>query len=180
MTQHREPSILPPVIRPSETVSVVVPGFQDDTISLTLYVAGETVNLGQRADNNDWETTWFTPVTLPLGRHVWQVWRLDFTAASSMELTGEIQVLPSVAVKPQQKSGAEVRLEQVDKAIDRLVKSGVQSYTLAGNTTTRMSIEQLRRERQFIVQEVNRERQTAGLPLIDGTQPAFQPRAANL
>lgn len=169
---------IPDIIRPGQTVALDLEGFVNTELQMDLYVGAERIFLQPRLDGSDgWATTWKVPDGQPLGQTIYQVWATSFFSEVRVISQGLVDVLPSLVL--QQKSGAEVRLEQVDKAIDRLVRSGIQSYTLAGNNTTRMSLEQLRRERQEIVRAVNRERQAAGLPLVDGTEPAFQARAIN-
>lgn len=118
------------------------------------------------------------PDTLVLGNYNYQIWS-NKGRAKTCCFNGSFQIVAGLTNRNENlevpdellKTSLETRLEEVEKAIHNIVKSGVQSYTLSGNSNSRVALNELRKERNYLKTQVNLERCERGLPYLRGTQP---------
>ena len=105
---------------------------------------------------------------------VWLLWGpADKPTRRKLSSRGVFDVAPTLDIGDNQlietKSRSELRLQEVEKAIDELVSGRTSQYTISGNSTVMLSLGQLRKERLYLQDLVNRERRAKGLALLPGT-----------
>lgn len=121
---------------------------------------------------SSWTGMLTLPKTAQLGWWDWQIWADDDQGAPRHRAAGSFHLGPTFdSLDAIEETPAEAKLRQVEKAIEEMIASGTQSYTLSGDTTTMLSLGQLRRERLYLRDLVNRERRAKGLPYLEGTLP---------
>lgn len=121
----------------------------------------------------------------PLGDWNYQVWTNQgrnkrccfngtFTLAASFDANTALVVFNDdgtvTNATAETQTVAERQLQVIEDKIHNLLATGVQSFTLSGNSTTRVSLQGLYRERHRLFETVNRERRARGLPFLPGTQ----------
>lgn len=114
--------------------------------------------------------------SLVLGEYNYQIWS-NKGRVKNCCFNGTIQIVAGLLNRngepnvPDElaKTSLEMRLEEVENAIQNIVKSGVQSFTLSGNSNTRVALTELRKERNYLKTQVNIERRERGLPYLRGT-----------
>ena len=120
----------------------------------------------------------------PQGDYAYQVWSSAgrvktncfngvFTLAANLTATNTITILNDDGTVDTSDAptttAAERQLATLEQKIFELLSTGVQAFTLSGNSTTRVSLQALYRERSRLFEVVNRERRARGLPFLPGT-----------
>lgn len=114
------------------------------------------------------------PDDAALGEYTYQLWSTvtvdDVDTNKKLETSGTFTVAAGFASgDPIDKSPNEKRLENVQKAIDNLMSTGVAAYGISGSYTTRLSLNHLNAEKFRLQNLVNIERRNKGLPYLQGT-----------
>lgn len=114
-----------------------------------------------------WSGTLMVPADAAIGEYQYQLW-----AGSKNLGAGIFSVAPgyTAATTKQSKTPNEERLDQVQKAIDRLMQTGVSAYGVSGSFTTRLTLSDLNKEKFRLQDLVNRERRAKGMPYLEGTR----------
>lgn len=128
--------------------------------------------------DNQFQYDYQVPEQLALGEYNWQIWSNKGRTKTPC-FNGTFQIVAGLQTRTSDpttrdekiRTSLEIRLDEVENAIRNIVKSGAQSYSLAGNQTVRVALNELRTERQWLMYQVNLERRERGLPFIRGTVP---------
>lgn len=124
-------------------------------------------------ETKKWKGNLVVPVDKPTGFWNYQIWKTYTGGAKEVQVQGTIKVVESFeSLDPDNlpaKTPNEVQLENVEKTIANMIKDGAQSYTITGNNTQRITLGQLRKERWYLMNLVNLEREAAGRDYLPGT-----------
>ena len=148
--------------------AAVVSALRDDGVNRTLVNQPLTVTDGLATG------TLIVEQDKQVGVYDWQIVATKGTvksihSAGTFYLTASFDTLDANA--PTTLSPNELRLQRVEKAIDDMIESGSIAYTNEGDSMTKLSLGQLRKERHYLRDLVNRERKSKGLPYLPGTLP---------
>lgn len=120
----------------------------------------------KQVGSDKWTAMLAIPSDAATGEYQWQLWGDD-----KIEASGTFSIAQGFTddTTESEKTPNEQRLEQVQKAIDRLMTTGVAAYGISGSYTTRLSLNHLNQEKFRLQDLVNRERRSRGLPYLPGT-----------
>ena len=160
---------IPAVLYQSAAIDLEFELNGDATLGVFVAMNGNTkysVTLSE--DNAKWKGTLSIPANAPLGDYTYQVWSDDklersgaFTVAAGFRDDG-VTALP--------KSPNEQRLDAVNKSIAKMQDTGTKAYGISGSFTTRISLQDLHKERYRLSALVNKERKAKGLPPLEGSE----------
>lgn len=129
-----------------------------------------------RRSNGQWKLTYTVPDNLATGNWLYQVWT-NQGRRKYCPFNGEFKVAPSlvsrVADTGMPDAGLSTDLERqlatVKEAIKNYIQTGAASWSIAGNSTTKITLMQLYKEHDRLCALVNAERDEKGLPQLLGT-----------
>lgn len=132
----------------------------------------DTFSLKFSTEDDGWDK-------LATGSYQYQFWS-NLGRKKTCCFTGEFSVVLSLVNRldnPEEPdtgyiSDTERQYRTLQKAYDQYMLSGVAAFTLSGNSTTRLSPNQMLRELNRLKRIVNKERKAKGLPYLPGTLPS--------
>lgn len=165
--------VIAPIVYQSAGVRVEAELPSDATLGVFAAIYGNKhrlkVSLTRMADSDRWIGTLNIPKDQAIGEYQYQVW-----SDEGVVVSGVFSVVAGFSADgvTNTQTPNEQRLAAVQKAIDRLMATGIKAYGISGSFTTRMGLSELYKERYRLTNLVNMERRDKGLPFLRGTTPA--------
>lgn len=168
--------LFPAVVYQNAAVLIETEQEDADDVAVSLVNKGNTEAVFRQetftenvATPNKWTATVTLPKTFPLGECEYHLWVDDVHKDS-----GTFTVVEGFDIDAANaKSPNEKRLEEVQKSIDKMIKTGIGAFGISGDFTTRVPLAQLKAERWHLQNLVNIERQNKGLPPLPGSKPHY-------
>jgi hypothetical protein len=174
-------SYMPTKIRCGETVefSASFSGYPATTYQLEYHLQNSSYHyqITATADGSDYDINITSGISVAwaTGEYVYTAQVTDGTNAYIVE-SGTVEVLPSLTVAADRRSHAKKMLDAIEDLLEGRSVSDVQSYTIAGRSLSKLTIEQLLYWRDRYKSEYTQEQYRERLKRGDGVSNSIKVR----